>query len=81
MKNQKKFTESFSEIYPTLVMRYSTRRELDVLNEFIQFIDNTREGDLQSLVMDKLMDLNHSIYEIITAYENGEKEDIVESSH
>lgn len=74
--NNKPFNVAFRDIRPNLEKRYAIRREMDCLNEFIQFVDNTRNLDLQSLIYEEIMELNSTILNYITNYENRNKEDV-----
>lgn len=81
MKNQKKFIETLEEIYPNLVARYAIKREMDILNECIQFADNTRDSDFQSLILEEILTAKLQIINYIKNYETINKENTMESSN
>lgn len=72
----KSFVESFKSIEQNLIARYCIQRELDFINEFVKYVDNTRNLDLAHCVVREITSTKDVILKLINEYEADNKEKI-----
>lgn len=74
--DKKSFVDSFKNVAKNLAIRYTINMHLDFINEFIKFVDNTRDINLQDSVLEVIQRAESEILNIINDYERDNKEDI-----
>lgn len=64
------FVDSFKSVSKNLAIRYSINMHIDFINEFIKFADNTRDIELQSLILAEIQHAEENILNFIKTFEN-----------
>lgn len=72
--SSKSFVESFLSVSQNLSIRYSINMHLDFIQEFIKFVDNTRNAELQYAVLAKIQAAESDIINLIKNYEDERKD-------